>query len=174
MAASLRLVIVSGTSIRLVNPLALKVSQHRWYLLGIDDKDSKLKTFALDRMSDLEITRKKFSRPKYPDISSLFTNNFGVMIDEKDRPQVVELAFTQPQGQYIKTFPLHTSQKVIKETSNELVIELKLVPTFDLMQACLSFGADVEVKRRGTLRKTVRRILTEAAALYTSGEKNRS
>ena len=37
-------------TVRTVHPLALKESQGRWYLLAVDTKDNRLKTFGLDRM----------------------------------------------------------------------------------------------------------------------------
>ena len=43
---------------RTVNPLLLKEFKNRWYILAIDSKDNKTKTFALDRLSGLEITKK--------------------------------------------------------------------------------------------------------------------
>jgi predicted DNA-binding transcriptional regulator YafY len=43
---------------RLVEPLALKEFKNRWYIIANDDKDNEIKTFALDRISELEITLK--------------------------------------------------------------------------------------------------------------------
>jgi proteasome accessory factor B len=51
----------AGQSKRRVQPLALKEAQHRWYLVGIDEKDQRLKTFGLDRISELELTRQNSS-----------------------------------------------------------------------------------------------------------------
>ena len=46
---------------RNVQPLALKETRFRWYLIALDIKDNEIKAFGLDRISDLDITQKKFS-----------------------------------------------------------------------------------------------------------------
>ena len=46
---------------RIVEPLALKESQNRWYLIAKDLKDETIKTFGLDRIFELEISKKKFT-----------------------------------------------------------------------------------------------------------------
>ena len=38
---------------RIVHPLALKESRYRWYLVALDEKDSVIKSFALDRISNI-------------------------------------------------------------------------------------------------------------------------
>ena len=51
------------SSYRTVEPYALKEFKNRWYLIAHDLNDNYVKVFALDRLTDLEITRKKFQRP---------------------------------------------------------------------------------------------------------------
>ena len=48
---------------RTVEPYSLKEFNNRWYVLAYDLKDNKVKSFALDRLTELEITRKKFQLP---------------------------------------------------------------------------------------------------------------
>jgi len=43
---------------RKVEPYALKEFKNRWYLLANDLKDAHIKSFALDRLTDLEITKR--------------------------------------------------------------------------------------------------------------------
>ena len=49
---------------RTAEPYALKEFRSRWYILAKDKKDGKVKTFALDRMNNLDITQKRFEFPK--------------------------------------------------------------------------------------------------------------
>ena len=46
-------------TVRIVEPYALKEFKNRWYLMANDLKDKRVKSFALDRLSKLEITHKK-------------------------------------------------------------------------------------------------------------------
>ena len=86
---------------RTVHLLALKESQGRWYLLAIDTKDSKFKTFGLVRMSELDITKLKFKEKYSHDINKMFSNLFGILSSD-NATENIQLAFAYEQGQYVK------------------------------------------------------------------------
>ena len=69
------------TSQREVKPIAIKESQQRWYLVALDKKNDVVKTFGLDRISNLQITDAKFKPFKY-DVEKEFQHAFGVLTDE--------------------------------------------------------------------------------------------
>ena len=64
---------------RKVEPYALKEFKNRWYLVANVLKDKMVKTFALDRLTDLEISNKRFILPKriqcFRSFQTLFWNN---------------------------------------------------------------------------------------------------
>ena len=68
------------TTKRVVEPYALKEFKNRWYLLAneVDGKDFFLKTFGLDRISELQIPSKTFKKQE-TDIDALFKNTFGII-----------------------------------------------------------------------------------------------
>lgn len=45
---------------RTVNPIAIKESQHRWYIIAYDNNDKQIKKFCFDRISDFKILDTKF------------------------------------------------------------------------------------------------------------------
>ena len=45
----------------------------------------------------------------------------------------------------IKSFPLHSSQQILKETPEITIFEFLLYPTYDFMQEILSYGKEVTV-----------------------------
>jgi predicted DNA-binding transcriptional regulator YafY len=100
---------------REVKPIAIKESQQRWYLICWDKKDETVKTFGLDRISNLKITDTKF-KPIAFNVEKEFRNAFGVLRDEPAEKVILE--FTKQQGNYIKTFPLHESQRIVEETED--------------------------------------------------------
>ena len=145
---------------RTVHPLALKESQGRWYLLAIDTKDNKFKTFGLDRMNELEITKMKFKEKYNYDFNKMFSNLFGILSSD-DKPETIQLAFTYQQGQYVKNYPLHHSQKIISETKKQVIIELSFAITYDFVQEILHFGEEVKVLQP-------KRLIDEIAAIAKS------
>jgi predicted DNA-binding transcriptional regulator YafY len=154
---------------RTVHPLGLKESQGRWYLIAVDIKDKRLKTFGLDRMEDIDISKSRF-RETYPyQLKELYTHSFGIITNEAEKPEPVRLQFNYQQGQYVKTYPLHSSQKLINENENEVVIELNVYVTYDLVKELLSFGSELKVIRPGTLRNEIKKSLQDALKLYKRG-----
>jgi len=129
---------------RLVFPLALKEARNRWYLVVQDPKDSVYKTFGLERISDLEITRKKFEYPKDFNPEEKFKYSFGIITDGT-KPEKIKIWLSHNQANYIKSLPLHHSQKIISENKTECVIELHMSPTYDFVMELLSMGAEVKV-----------------------------
>ena len=63
----------------------------------------------------------------------------------EQHPKKVVIKCSKHQGEYIKSFPLHQSQKETEETETEQFFEFFLHPTYDFMQEILSFGKEVTV-----------------------------
>lgn len=130
---------------RKVHPLALKQSKDRWYLIAVDTNDKALKSFGLDRINYLDVSDKSF-REKYNfNLREHFRNAFGVMNLSEQNPEKIVLRCSRHQGEYIRSFPLHHSQKEIRETPQEIDFEFFLHPTYDFMQEILSYGKEATV-----------------------------
>jgi predicted DNA-binding transcriptional regulator YafY len=132
-------------SSRKAEPYAMKEHRNRWYLIALDRKDNKMKSFALDRLSSLEITKKHFEYPVDFDVNKHYNNSFGIISPNGEEPQEIELSFDPYQGQYIKTLPLHHSQYILIDNNKELRIKLFMVITFDFIMELLAYGQYVKV-----------------------------
>ena len=132
--------------IRKTNPYLLKEFKGRWYLISKDLRDEKVKTYALDRFQNLDITKKRFSYPAGLDPREKFRNSFGIISSvDGSVPERLVLSFDPHQGQYVKTQPLHHSQKILIDDDFEFRIELRVFVAFDLLKELLSFGAGLRV-----------------------------
>lgn len=154
---------------RVVEPYALKEFEHRWYLLAKDHdpKDGKsfMKTFGLDRISDLDIKSKSFRRENY-NPQKEFENAFGIISTNGEAPQEIILAFDTEQGNYVKALPLHPSQKIVSENDDEIIISLKIVPTYDFEREILSHGKRVKVLAPASLQKGIYNELKSIVKFY--------
>ena len=130
---------------RTVEPYALKEFKNRWYILAKDSKDGNIKSFALDRLTNLEITNRTFESPKTYNIEESYRYCFGIISPTDEEPQEIILSFDPFQGKYIKTLPLHDTQQVLVDNEDELQIKLKLCVTHDLIMELLSFGDNMKV-----------------------------
>ena len=151
---------------RLVEPYALKESKGRWYLIAKDPKDKRLKTFGLDRVIDFENTSKRFDYPWNLDVNEIFRHCFGVINPDNEKPEEIILSFHPEQGKYIKSYPIHESQAVIKDTEDELRIKLFMYITYDLMMELLSHGDTMEVIVPNRLKKEIGNIYRNAFKQY--------
>lgn len=141
---------------RTVEPYALKEFKNRWYILAKDSKDSNIKSFALDRLTNLEITNRTFEFPKTYNIEESYRYCFGIISPTDEEPQEIILSFDPFQGKYIKTLPLHDTQQVLVDTEDELQIKLKLCVTHDLIMELLSFGDNMKVLKPKSLVKEIK------------------
>jgi proteasome accessory factor B len=154
-------------SSRTVHPLGLRESQGRWYLIAVDTKDKRLKTFGLDRIEDIDISRARYRETYAYDLKEFFLHSFGITNGKEKKPQLIQLQFSHEQAEYIKAYPLHSSQKTIREDKKYLIVELFVFVTYDLIKELLSYGADLVVASPVSLRNEIKRSLTNTLKLYS-------
>jgi predicted DNA-binding transcriptional regulator YafY len=130
---------------RKAEPYALKEFKNRWYIVVKDLNDSKIKSFALDRLSKLIITKRSFQSPRSFNVNEHFRFCFGIIGPNQTGPQEVILSFDPFQGKYIKSLPLHETQEILTDNDEELLIKLKLFLTHDFLMELLSHGENVKV-----------------------------
>lgn len=140
---------------RMVEPYALKEFKGRWYLLSKDKKDDFVKTFGLDRIKRVEILKKKFVFPSDLNPGDYFHNCFGITTSEDEDPVEIVLSFDPLRGKYIKSYPLHESQKIIVDNDKELRISIKVYETLDLKTELLSYGSYLRVIKPQSLVYTM-------------------
>jgi len=153
---------------RLVEPYALKEFKSRWYIIAKDNKDATVKSFALDRLTHLEISNRKFDFPKNYNIEENYRYCFGIISPNDEEPQDIILSFDPYQGKYIKTLPLHETQQVIIDNENELQVKLKLCVTHDLLMELLSFSDNVKVLQPKSLAEEIRLAHQKAFKQYAN------
>jgi predicted DNA-binding transcriptional regulator YafY len=154
------------TTSRIVEPYALKEFRNRWYIIAHDLKDKRVKSFALDRLSALEITNRKFQYPNNFDVTEHFRYCFGIISPNGHEPQEVILSFNPFQGKYIKTLPLHESQTILKDNDEELRVKLTLFVTHDFFMEILSYGDNVKVIQPDSLIADLKKASKNVLKLY--------
>lgn len=130
---------------RLLDPYALKEYKNRWYVLGKDQKDMRIKNFALGRISNLEIMTAKFEIPTDFNVNRYYEHCFGVIPRNDNEVSEIILSFSPIQGKYIKSMPLHQSQEILVDNDDELKIRLKMFITHDFVMELLSYSYKVKV-----------------------------
>ena len=151
---------------RLVEPYALKEFKNRWYIMARDSKDNNIKSFALDRLTNLEITTQHYQYPDNYSIEQSYRYCFGIISPNDEAPQDIILSFDPFQGKYIKTLPLHETQQVLVDNEKETRIKLKLYLTHDLFMELLSFGDNMKVIEPKSLADEIKKAHKKAYKQY--------
>ena len=141
--------------VRTLEPYLLKEAQRRWYVLAWDVEKEALRVFGLDRIKHLDDERGvKFQHPVPEGVEHFFDDSFGAWVDnERTQAEEVVLAFKKlptdspfvpNPAEYLKAMPLHSSQEVMSETEDEIVLKLHLKITPDFVKEIQSYGSRVE------------------------------
>ena len=137
--------LVPGIHKREVEPYVLKEFRNRWYVLAKDINDKKIKSFALDRITDLDIKKKKFDIPSNYNVDEHYKYCFGIISPNDNKPKEIILSFNPIQGKYAKSLPWHDTQQVLIDNEEEVRIKLTMYITHDFMMELLSQGDSVRV-----------------------------
>lgn len=150
-----------------VEPYCLKMFKQRWYLLAYSpDMDRKL-VYALDRMHEVEITKQKYELPNDFDAEHYFWNTYGVSFAE-EQPEEVKISISAGQANYLRTLPLHPSQKEEERNEEYSVFSYYVVPTFEFCQELYQYGSDVEVLAPEKLRQEFARDAAKTNKMYNA------
>jgi predicted DNA-binding transcriptional regulator YafY len=145
---------------RTISPYLLKEYRNRWYLLGMTIKEKKIRTFGLDRMSKLHLSGGIFQNKESFDPEKYFKHCFGITAPDTAVENIV-LKFSRQQIPYIKSLPIHPTQVIIKETRNELVISIEVIPSYELYEYILGKMPDVKIISPAFISNHIKKILKE-------------
>ena len=150
-----------------VEPYAVKVFKQRWYLLANDGKKEKPAVYALDRIVSLKESTETFKYPKDCSAEAFFKDCYGVICGTNDKAKRIVLRAYPPYINYLRTLPLHTSQKELASTDDYADFEYFLRPTFDFKQELLAQGNEIEVLEPIEFREEIKAILQRMLERYS-------
>lgn len=164
-----------------IEPYLLKVVRRRWYVVarspyyskrnkerGVKPNDVYL-VYALDRISDIQDTGRTFKMKKSFDAHGYFEGCCGVITSDEPLQRIVLLAYGGF-ADYLRTLPLHESQREIDSDDESTRFEYRLKPTFDFYQLVLAQGDQVEVLEPETVRDEMRNFAQNMLNYYTCNE----
>lgn len=133
---------------RAIEPYFIKEFKSRWYVIGLDLKDKKQKSFAMERISNLVNKYEGlacYDIPQNLTPDSYFKDVFGIFKLPHAVNEDIMLSFKPLKGKFIKSNPLHNSQETIIDNNDEFRIKLNMQITHDFVMEILSHGDEVKV-----------------------------
>ena len=138
-----------------VEPYCVKLFKQRWYLVGRSPEYKQVRIYALDRIIDIEPLKKKFKMPKKFSPAAFFEDFYGIIAHEHADVETVRLKVSADQSNYLRSLPLHSSQKELVRSGDYSIFELRFCPEFDFQQEILSQTPEIEVLSPDWLREEI-------------------
>ena len=140
----------------LIHPYLMKESNKRWYVVGYSEEHKNIRSFGLDRVYDPMPINTSFKENKDINLRNLFENKIGLTTiknHDEEVPEKIEIRVSPKMANYVKSMPLHKSQSHIETDGHgEIIITLRLVPTYELIALILSYSNEMELLKPLWLR----------------------
>ena len=147
-----------------VCPYALKLFHQRWYLLARNDEE-QMRIYALDRMTMMELTDETFEMPFDFSAQAYFSEYFGVLTNDMPLDHVIIRAHKWMPN-YLRTLPLHHSQRELESTPDYTDFSFDIRPTSDFLGELLRHSDGIEVLQPLELREKMRQMLHDTLKRY--------
>lgn len=148
-----------------VRPLCIKLFKRRWYMLVLVESGEKRK-FSLDRIKNLTLLDTTFKYPSRFNPSDHFEHFYGITAWDDAKPEKIVIRAYKELPGYLRSLPLHPSQREIKKTDEYTDFAIELVPTFDFEQELLLHRDQIEVLQPQSLRDKMAKLVTRMTKLY--------
>ena len=149
---------------KMVCPYALKLFRQRWYLLALNDED-QMRIYALDRMTMAELTDDAFEMPEGFSSQAYFSEYFGVLTNDTPMAHVLIRAHKWMPN-YLRTLPLHHSQRELTSTPDYTDFSYDIRPTSDFLGELLRHSEGIEVLEPLELRERMRQMIADTLKRY--------
>jgi predicted DNA-binding transcriptional regulator YafY len=143
---------------REVCPLQMKVSQNRWYILGLDINQNALRAFGLDRIKKLKIgsefNPKEIDKSVFEDLEiQKFCLGVTKPIFDKKKKEEIVLEVSDFLIEYWKSKPIHFTQDVTGSHENGFnTVKFILIPNLDLIKLIVSSLGEIKLTKPSTLK----------------------
>jgi len=149
---------------RRVDPYRIWFVNGTFYLVGHCHLRSEVRTFALDRIRNLEITSKTFSIPDDLNLDDFMSGSFGAYCGV---PEKVAISFSPEISGYIEEKVWHESQKIHSQPDGSIIFEATVAVNEELENWVLSWGAKALVLEPEELKTRIRAEAEKMAGRYT-------
>ena len=149
-----------------VAPYCVKLFRQRWYLVGNSVNEDKIRIYSLDRFLEAKLTDEPFEYPKDFSPEVYFEGCFGIIREESCPLETVKLKVSPNQANYLRSLPLHHTQKELERTTDYSIFSVEVRPSFDFRQELLWNGDALEVLEPLWLRKEMAAIIKQMGNHY--------
>jgi len=158
----------NATSIREADPYGVIFRGNSWYMIAWCHTRRELRTFRLNRATDMALTGESFAYPKDFSIQDYVAKSWGVFQGEETD---VVIEFDSKLAPLIEERRWHPGQQIVKHKNGGITFSAKVKGTLEIRRWVLSWGEGARVVSPESLREEVAR---HAAALAKANSTKRN
>jgi predicted DNA-binding transcriptional regulator YafY len=131
-------------------------------------KNSKeIITLALDRIKQIKpLAYEPFQQNVRFDPHTYFSDIVGVTRNMADRPTTIEFLAYHNQAPYIRTKPIHASQRILEQRKEGTIFSISVIPNFELDREFIGFGEGLKIISPNTYVRRIRKKIRLMHELY--------
>lgn len=149
------------------SPYHLKQYNNRWFLFGKQEDFDSITNLALDRINTITQSTASYNASLHTNFDDYFEDCIGVTKPTDASLIKIELLASPKLAPYIKTKPLHGSQKKIEDNENGYLFSIEIIPNYELEKLLLSFGEDLKIINPAPLKEKLKQRIQKQLANYT-------
>lgn len=147
-----------------LEPYFVRIFHQRWYVIGRNVRENRIKTYALDRITDAHVSPDTFELPEDVNADDYFRDSFGLVVT-RAQPKNITLRVDHFQAKYLRALPLHASQEEFVHDGFSL-FKYRMRITDDLVEELMSKADRITVVSPPELRAMLVDRLRRALAPY--------
>jgi len=155
-----------SAKVRRIHPYLLKEYRNRWYLIGRSEVQGEIRTFGLDRVTEVTELHDSFTVESGFNPEHFFEYSVGITASG-GKPQKVVIETDELLSKYLTTQPLHHSQVLVNSKDGKHTFEYFLLPSYELKMLLLGHGSALKVIEPKSLQDEIREVCENVTKQYS-------
>ena len=144
-----------GLTKRTVDPYFIVFRRHAFYFVGYCHLRGEFRTFRMDRIKRLALTKQRFTRTRSVTVADYFAGSWELYQGE---PVEVTVRFRGRAARVVEASQHHPGEQSESVADGELLYRVTVNGTEEIKRWILRFGSDAEVLEPASLRQELGRI----------------
>mgnify|MGYP006285889651 CR=1 FL=1 len=149
---------------RKVDPYHILCYRSEWYMIGFCHSQQDIRTFAVSRIQDAELTGEDYLIPSDFDIKELMGSHFGIIWGRKE--YTVRIRFDRKQAPYVRERQWQQGQKIKENKDGSIVLSFQTNDLYEVRCWVLSWGGSAKVLGPKELKEDVKAELGKMVKSY--------
>lgn len=151
-------------TIRTIEPQRMMDHRGVWYVIAFCRLRRALRLFAIHRIQSYALQSERFTPMNQKEIDAWMAS--PLFVEHREHEQQVVVRFKPRAARYIRERKWHHSQELTEHSDGSCTLKFTTASIDEVKRWLLTYGADVQVLKPGSLRDIIRDELSEAIKQY--------